>query len=167
MKSKIAESIRLETHPVALIWADEAPAEALHFKKGRFGCVMSLLATVAARGKVAAFDRETYGCWGGGVGLGFGNRYEAFRAAWTASAGSLPTATRATRSAADRPGHSRERGEGVRRRLPAGRALREGCRTTGASSRHCLTRGPDEIRRRQAARRGRPGIDAIQSITSS
>ena len=78
MKSGIAESIRLETHPVALVWADEAPPDAVQFKKGRWGCVLSLLATVAARGKTAAFDRETFGCWGGGVGLGFGNQYEAF-----------------------------------------------------------------------------------------
>jgi len=29
----------------------------------------------AAKGKTAVFDRKTYGCWGGGVGLGFGNQY--------------------------------------------------------------------------------------------
>ena len=27
---------------------------------------------------MAAIDAETYGCWGGGVGLGFGNAYEQF-----------------------------------------------------------------------------------------
>jgi hypothetical protein len=32
----------------------------------------------AAKGRVAIFDRETYGCWGGGVGLGFGNLYHKF-----------------------------------------------------------------------------------------
>jgi len=35
---------------------------------------MSLFASVA-RGRTAVFDRETFGCWGGGVGLGFGERY--------------------------------------------------------------------------------------------
>ena len=29
----------------------------------------------AARDKTAAFDSETFGCWGGGVGLEFGNVY--------------------------------------------------------------------------------------------
>ncbi len=37
-----------------------------------------MLAMVAAKGKTAAFDRTTYGCWGGGVGLGFGNAYTTF-----------------------------------------------------------------------------------------
>jgi len=32
----------------------------------------------AVKGKVAVFDRKTYGCWGGGVGLGFGNIYMDF-----------------------------------------------------------------------------------------
>ncbi len=39
---------------------------------------MSLIATVAKKGRVGAFNRNTYGCWGGGVGLGFGNCYETF-----------------------------------------------------------------------------------------
>lgn len=77
MKSRIAGAIGLETEPVALAWADSTPAGAIRFKPGRWGCVMSLMAS-AARGRVAAFDRQTFGCWGGGVGLGFGNRYESF-----------------------------------------------------------------------------------------
>jgi hypothetical protein len=39
---------------------------------------MGVLASVATKARVGAFDRETYGCWGGGVGLGFGNCYESF-----------------------------------------------------------------------------------------
>ena len=78
MESIIAGAIGLGTHPVALIWADEAPQGAIHFKPGVWGCVMSAFAAVAARGRAAAFDRQTFGCWGGGVGLGFGNRYEDF-----------------------------------------------------------------------------------------
>ncbi len=78
MHSKLADAIALQTHAVALIWADTAPDDAIRFTPGRWGCVVSLIATVAAKGRVGAFDRETYGCWGGGVGLGFGNCYEAF-----------------------------------------------------------------------------------------
>jgi hypothetical protein len=78
MQSKTAEALGMKTHPVAITWADEAPAGALRFKPGAWGCVVSLIAGVATKGKVAAFDRRTYGCWGGGVGLGFGNQYEAF-----------------------------------------------------------------------------------------
>jgi hypothetical protein len=32
----------------------------------------------AAKGKTAVFSEDTYGCWGGGVGLGFGNQYLKF-----------------------------------------------------------------------------------------
>jgi hypothetical protein len=78
MKSKIAEAIELETLPVALIWEDQVPAEAARFKERSWGCVVSLFAAAAAKGRVGAFDRKTYGCWGGGVGLGFGNQYESF-----------------------------------------------------------------------------------------
>lgn len=74
MESKIAKAIGLKYYPVAVLLADNKPEHALQFKRGKWGCVMFMFAN-AARGKTAAFDRETYGCWGGGVGLGFGNAY--------------------------------------------------------------------------------------------
>jgi len=77
MKSKIAEALRLQYHPIALVWTDEKPQGALQLKEGKWGCVMWMLAS-AARGKTVVFDRATFGCWGGGVGLGFGNTYTHF-----------------------------------------------------------------------------------------
>ena len=77
MQSKIAESIGFKYGPVAMILTDVKPEGARQFKEGKWGCVMFLLAATA-RGETAAFDRKTFGCWGGGVGLGFGNQYKNF-----------------------------------------------------------------------------------------
>ncbi len=78
MKSMIAEAIKLGTQPAALIWANSEPEKATRFKPQNWGCVVSLFAAAATRGITGVFDRQTYGCWGGGVGLGFGNQYEKF-----------------------------------------------------------------------------------------
>lgn len=77
MKSKIAEAVNLRYSPVAILFTDEKPKGALQFKEGRRGCVVSML-TAAAKGRTAVFDRKTYGCIGGGAGLGFGNTYTNF-----------------------------------------------------------------------------------------
>ena len=77
MKSIIAEKMGLKYEPVALLLSNDKPEGARQFKPGKWGCVMFMLAA-AVRGQTVAFDRQTYGCQGGGVGLGFGNQYEAF-----------------------------------------------------------------------------------------
>ena len=77
MESKIARAVGLKYNPVAILLSDKRPDNAVQFKKGKWGCVMFMFAN-AARGKTTAFDAETYGCWGGGVGLGFGNAYVDF-----------------------------------------------------------------------------------------
>ncbi len=77
MESAIAKVIQLKYQPVALIWSNEKPADAMQFSEGKWGCVM-WLAVHAAKGKAAVADKNTFGCFGGGVGLGFGNQYKNF-----------------------------------------------------------------------------------------
>ncbi|HOG15937.1 MAG TPA: DUF169 domain-containing protein [Syntrophales bacterium] len=77
MESKIAAALHSPLDPVALVWSDRKPDDTAQFQAGRWGCIMWLLAG-AAKGKTAAVDRNTFGCFGGGVGMGFGNLYEAF-----------------------------------------------------------------------------------------
>jgi uncharacterized protein (DUF169 family) len=78
MTSRLASTLALRYPPIAVLWTDDPPAGAMQFAPGRWGCVMGSLASVADKGKVAVFDKQSYGCWGGGVGLGFGNCYEQF-----------------------------------------------------------------------------------------
>ena len=75
MEGKLRDSLRLKFEPVAIFWTNHLPEKPKQFAKGKWGCVMMLYAQ-AAKGKTAAFDRETAGCWGGAVGLGFGNVYK-------------------------------------------------------------------------------------------
>ncbi len=77
MESQIAKAIRPHYQPVAIIWSDEKPPGAMQFQENKWGCAMWLVAH-AAKGKMAVADAGTFGCFGGGVGLGFGNQYKNF-----------------------------------------------------------------------------------------
>ena len=75
MESRIARELQMKFEPVAVIFTDELPPDALQFKEGKWGCVIAML-TAAAKGRITAFSRETCGCGGGRVGLGFGGFLE-------------------------------------------------------------------------------------------
>jgi len=74
MASRLAEILRLKHPPLAIVLAEEKPDGALQFKGGNRGCVAAML-LAATRGRTVAFARATFGCPGGGVGLGFGDTY--------------------------------------------------------------------------------------------
>jgi uncharacterized protein (DUF169 family) len=77
MRSEIATRLKLRYGPVAILFGEERPEGAIRFQEGKWGCVAAML-SAAARGRQAVFDRESYGCLGGGVGLGFGDLYPNF-----------------------------------------------------------------------------------------
>ena len=78
MKSQIAEAIAMKLAPIAVLFTDDKPAGATQFKEGNIrGCVGATMLT-AAKGRGAVFSDKTFGCPGGGTGLGFGNCYVGF-----------------------------------------------------------------------------------------
>src|SRR5271157_216518 len=90
MKSKITAVIHLELEPVAFVWSDEKPEGAMAYLRGNWGCVLLRLAA-AAKGRTAVASLKTFGCFGGGVSLGFGEQYtRTLPAARYAFAGSYP-----------------------------------------------------------------------------
>ena len=79
MDSQLVNALRFKLQPVAVILTNEKPAEGLHFKEGSTnGCVGAMLVAVTKKGRLAYFDRNSFGCPGGGTGLGFGDRYGRF-----------------------------------------------------------------------------------------
>jgi hypothetical protein len=72
MKSAVVEHLEPEFEPVAVVWSDEIPDDALEFKEGRFGCILYLFAEASRRGRVAGGSRDTVVCPGGRAAFGFG-----------------------------------------------------------------------------------------------
>lgn len=77
MKSVIVAHLKPEFEPVAVVWSNTIPDDALQFSKGKFGCILYLFAEAARRGKVAGGNRETITCNGGRAALGLGVDFDA------------------------------------------------------------------------------------------
>jgi uncharacterized protein (DUF169 family) len=77
MISRIEQHLKCTHEPVGIIFSNKKPEGARQFQEGKWGCTMFMLAA-ATRGEVVAFDKNTFGCQGGGTGLGFGNQYKNF-----------------------------------------------------------------------------------------
>ncbi|WP_418790859.1 DUF169 domain-containing protein [Phosphitispora sp. TUW77] len=78
MNSQLINALKLKMQPVAVILTNDKPADGLHFKEGVRGCVAAMLVAASKKGQVAFFDRNSFGCPGGGTGLGFGDKYGRF-----------------------------------------------------------------------------------------
>jgi len=74
MDSKLVERLRFSLDPVAIWFTDERPAGAVQFEEGKRGCIAGML-IASSKGKAAVFDKKTYGCVGGGVGICFGDTF--------------------------------------------------------------------------------------------
>jgi uncharacterized protein (DUF169 family) len=71
-RSGIAKAAGITMNPVAIVWTEKKPKDALEFRPGVWGCVMWFFAKVAKEGKTAVFSTATTTCAGGAMGLGFG-----------------------------------------------------------------------------------------------
>lgn len=74
-ESAIVRATGIPTEPVAIVWTTKKPEGALELKAGVWGCAMWLFAKVAKEKRIAVFSRETIGCAGGAMGLGFGRPF--------------------------------------------------------------------------------------------
>jgi uncharacterized protein (DUF169 family) len=107
MNNQLVNALRLKMQPVAVILTNDKPAAGLQFKEGSMrGCVGAMLVTASKKNRIAFFDRKTFGCPGGGTGLGFGDRYGKFPIDCLLSTGNIGIAARM-----DRTGTAMEEGE--------------------------------------------------------
>ncbi len=77
MESAIVRNLQPEFEPVAVVWSNTIPGDALQFKKGKFGCILHLFAEAAQRRKIAGGSRDTIACPGGRAAFGFGIEFGA------------------------------------------------------------------------------------------
>lgn len=77
MESKIVQHLKPTFEPVAVVWSNTIPDDALQFKKGKFGCILYFFAEAARCRKVAGGNRESIACNGGRAALGLGVDFDA------------------------------------------------------------------------------------------
>lgn len=99
MNSQLVNALKFKMQPVAVILTNDKPADGLHFKEGSMGgCVAAMLVAASSKSRTAFFDRKTFGCPGGGTGLGFGDRYGSFPIDCLLSTGDKKMATQMGRA---------------------------------------------------------------------
>jgi uncharacterized protein (DUF169 family) len=101
MNSQLVNALKLKMQPVAIILTNDKPADGLHFQEGKGGCVAAMLVAASKKNRIAFFDRKTFGCPGGGTGLGFGDRYGNFPIDCLLSTGIKEMAAQMGRAGAD------------------------------------------------------------------
>ncbi|MCH4188472.1 MAG: DUF169 domain-containing protein [Megasphaera sp.] len=74
MDSEIAKRLKLKYGPIAVIFADRKPEQALEFVSTNWACATAML-TAAANGKTAVFSRQSCPCAGGLIGLGLDDQF--------------------------------------------------------------------------------------------
>lgn len=72
MNSVIVDNLMPKFEPVAIVWSDSIPSDALQFKEGKFGCILNLFAEASRRARIAGGSRETIACPGGKSAMGLG-----------------------------------------------------------------------------------------------
>jgi hypothetical protein len=73
MESAIVKHLKPEFEPVAVVWSNSIPDDAIQYKKGKFGCILYLFANASRRGKISGGSRDTIACPGGRAAMGLGN----------------------------------------------------------------------------------------------
>ena len=99
MDSQLVNALKLKLQPVAIMLTNDKPADGLHFKEGsQGGCVAAMLMAASKKSRIAFFDRKTFGCPGGGTGLGFGDQYGRFPIDCLLSTGNIEVAAQMGRA---------------------------------------------------------------------
>ncbi|MFH0966911.1 MAG: DUF169 domain-containing protein, partial [Methanobacteriota archaeon] len=74
--SEIAKKAGLKNEPVAIVWSNTKPEDALEIRPGTWACIMWYYAKAVLDGKITALSRSSFGCCGGAMGIGFGHPFE-------------------------------------------------------------------------------------------
>jgi len=76
IRSEVAKKAGIQTEPVAIVWSNTKPEYALEIRPGIWACLMWYYAKAVLDGKITALSRNSFGCCGGAMGIGFGRPFE-------------------------------------------------------------------------------------------